>query len=144
MREIARTRHSYVLCKALTGGLACNDTEIGKTNGSKSRIYLRCAASKPHSTFDSLFGLSKMLMWLCEAERLSEQPKLWVQESKIRITIFENHHIGNDVFLQKSSLGFCKNTRSEIMRVRTAALPRHREFQADTLPHLYRDNSRIR
>ena len=45
MREIACTRHSYVLCKALTGGLACNDKDIGKPNGSESRIYLRCAAS---------------------------------------------------------------------------------------------------
>ena len=108
MREIARTRHSYVLCKALTGELACNDKDIGKPNGSESRIYLRSAASKPHSTFDSLLGLSKMLMWLCEAERLTEQPKMWRIYSKIRITFFEKHHIENDIFLQKYQLGFCK------------------------------------
>ena len=47
MRGIARTRLSYVLCKALTGKLACNDKDIGKPNGSESRIYLRCAASNP-------------------------------------------------------------------------------------------------
>lgn len=47
MREIARTRLGYVLCKALTGKLACNDKDIGKPKGSESRIYLRCAASNP-------------------------------------------------------------------------------------------------
>lgn len=26
---------------------ACSDTEIGKPDGSESRIYLRCAASNP-------------------------------------------------------------------------------------------------
>lgn len=42
---------------------------------------------------------------------------MWVQESKIRITIFENHYIVNDIFLPKSSLGFCKNLRSEILKI---------------------------
>ncbi len=37
---------------------------------------------------------------------------MWVQESIIRITIFENHHIENDIFLQKSMLGFYKNHSS--------------------------------
>jgi hypothetical protein len=40
MRGIARTRHSYVLRKALTGELACNDKDIGKPNGSESRNLL--------------------------------------------------------------------------------------------------------
>ena len=64
-----------------------------------------------------------MLMGLCEAERLAEQSKMWVQFTEIRITFFEKHHIGNDIFLQKSQLGFCKNSRSEIIKIRTAAPP---------------------
>ena len=105
MREIARTRLGYVLCKALTGKLACNDKDIGKPNGSESRIYLRCAASKPHSTFDSLLGLSKMLMWLCEADRLRSQPKMWAH-------LFKNPHY----IFSKSSHEFYSKMSNSLWR----------------------------
>lgn len=74
-----------------------------------------------------------MLMGLCEAERLSEQPKMWAHLFKNPHYIFEKHHIGNDIFLQKSQLGFCKNTRSEIIKIRMSALPQHQEFREDDL-----------
>lgn len=43
---------------------------------------------------------------------------MWAHLFKNPHYIFQKHHIGNDIFLQKSQLGFCKNTRSEIIEIR--------------------------
>ena len=63
---------------------------------------------------------------------------MWAHLFKNPHYIFQKHRIENDIFQQKSLLGFCKNTRSDIIRIRTAAPPRHREFRADILSLFHR------
>ena len=85
MRGIARTRHSYVLRKALTVELACNDKDIGKPNGSESRIYLRGAASNPKALLTAVYTTIKNAGALRGSYRLTEQPKMWAH-------LFKNPH----------------------------------------------------
>jgi len=63
--------------------------KIGKPNGSKSRNYLRCAASNPKALLTAYSDYQKCLWGSARLNRLTEQPKCGYILSKSGIINFQ-------------------------------------------------------
>ena len=105
------------------GQFSLNDTRYGRKEKSCGAAVTRvqsaacnsvvlAAASDRHKNYSALRGYP-----LREKNGWRSSRKCGRIYSKIRITFFQKHHIENDIFLQKSLLGFCKNTRTEIIEI---------------------------
>lgn len=108
MRKIACTRHSYVLCKDLTGGVACNDKNIGKPNGSESRIYLRCTASNPKALLTAYSDYQKCLWGSARLNGCRDSRNVGTLMQKSALHFFKNIISKMIFFIKKLCSDFVK------------------------------------